>query len=45
MFEAKVLSTSEVRRGPGCRVGGASKEGAVSEGGVEARDSGVSQNM
>ena len=45
MFEAKLLRTSEVRRWPGCRVGGASREGAVSEGGVEGRDSGVSQNM
>ena len=44
--EAKVLSTSEVRRWPGIgREGGASSEEAVSDGGGTGIVSGVSQNM
>lgn len=43
---ANVLITSEVRRCPGCgRDGGARSDDAVSEGGVNADDSGVSQNI
>ena len=44
--EAKVLSTSEVRRWPGIgREGDARSEEAVSDGGGAGTDSGVSQNM
>ena len=45
ILEAKVLITSEVRRWPVCRVGGAKRDGAVSAGGVEGKVSGVNQNM
>lgn len=44
-FVEKVLRTSEVRRWPGCRVGGVRRDSAASEGGDEGRVSGVSQNM